>query len=77
MLRPGTSDLNPPQVRKWAEMLAQIASQDSNLSRIRALASALGDAADNAPEPQRKWVVAYVEARLPEWLVEGLRGAIR
>jgi hypothetical protein len=45
----------------------------ANVWRAHALASALGDIADNAPEPQRKYYVRDVRDRLPDWLVEGIR----
>lgn len=78
MIRHGTEDPNPPETRLWTEMILDLTKRlRGHYWQARALASALGDVTDNAPEPQRKHYVRAVRDRLPTWLVEGLREAAR
>jgi hypothetical protein len=66
--------LNDPRTLTWTAMILDIVGRlPANFERVQALASALGDATDNTPEPQRKFAVQYVRNRLPEWLLAGLR----
>jgi hypothetical protein len=60
----------------WTSILLDLSRRlPVNFWRAHALASALGDTLDNAPEPQREYYVRDVLDRLPAWLVEGLREA--
>ena len=73
MVRPGT-DPNAPMTSLWISMILDLTKRlPGNNWRAHALASALGDIADNAPEPQRRHYVRDVRDRLPTWLVDGLR----
>jgi hypothetical protein len=77
MIRDGR-DPNSPETKVWISMVLDLVKRlPARARRAQALASALGDVADNAPEPQRKYYIEAVRDRLPGWLVEGLREAAR